>query len=261
MRKIATLIFIILIALSSGTPVFAQQTQLNQAQSDRAALEAELAQLEAEIAQKTQELKGQQGQSLTIQNEIKQLQTQISKSKLDIKAKTLTIKKLGGEIGTKQKTIQTLAEKIDTEKTSLGHLVRQTREYDDQPLLAVVLSRKSISDFYSDIDTYSEIKGALKTSVDEIQGNKKQTEVEKKTLEQKQNAELDAKAALEAAKAKVERDQAKQQTNLKVSKQSEQQISAYLTAQQQKAAGIRARLFSLAGGSAAIPFGDALGYA
>ena len=242
----------------------AQQTQndqLNQAQTDRSALETQLAQLEFEIAQKEQELKGQQGQSASLSNEIKILKTQIDKAKLDIKAKTLTISKLSDEISQKSDQIQTLTDRIDTEKQSLGQLIRNTRDMDQSNVLDIALSAQSVSQFYDDVNAYDSIKGAIKQSVDTIQGVQTETEDAKQLLEQKQNQELDAKHSLEQAQKQVEQSQAEQKQLLSISKNKEQQYAAILADRASKAATIRAKLFQLAGGGGAIQFGDALNYA
>ncbi len=263
-NRIFTLILLTLIASTLfvlHAKISSAQSALDIAQSDRAALETELANLEAQIAQKQEELKQQQGQSVTLNNEIAKLKTQIDKSKLDIKAKSLVIQKLGGEITEKSQKIESLSEKIDRERESLGQLIKKTNEIDNSNLIHVVLSDKSLSNFYVDLDSFSSIKASIKSSVDQIKGIKSETENEKQNLEEKQNAELDAKAELERAKKAVENNQAEQKKLLSISKNKEKEFQAILDEQAKKAAQIKARLFSLAGGGAAIPFGVALSYA
>lgn len=244
-----------------NTETVIAQSALDIAQNDRAALEAELLNLEAEIAKKQEELKHQQGQSVTLNNEITKLKTQIDKSKLDIKAKGLVIQKLGGEIAEKSQKIESLIEKIDRERDSLAQLIKKTNEIDSSNLIHVVLSDRSLSKFYIDLDSFSSIKASIKSSVDQIKGIKSETEGEKQNLEEKQDAELDAKALLERAKKQVEISQAEQKKLLSISKNKEAEFQSILAEQAKKAAQIKAKLFSLAGGGAAIPFGDALAYA
>lgn len=186
MKKICSFALLLAVILGSGTPVFVRaQTELQNAQSDRAALEAELKKLEAEIAAKQQELSGQKTKSLTLQNEVNFLKTKISKSQLDIKSKDLTISKLKGEIGTKSKKIGTLEEKIDKEKESLAQLVRKTRELDDRPFVHLMVSNESLSEFYTDVDAFASVKSSIKQSVNAIRGVKAETEEEKRDLEKK----------------------------------------------------------------------------
>ena len=200
--------FVFILAFSPYVQVFAADSlQLQNAQADRAKLEAELARLENEIAQKQKELEGQKGQSVSLSRDISVLTTQINKSKLDIKAKDLVIKKLGGEIVEKNKTIQSLTEKIELEKQSLAQLIRKDRELDDMSTISLVLSRKSLSDAYGDVQNFSSIKNAVKQSVDKIRGARTETQSQKKSLEEKKNKETDVKYALENEKKKVEQNE------------------------------------------------------
>lgn len=249
------------LVLAPIAPVFAQSTELNQAQDERAQLKAQLAELEAEIAQKQQDLKGQQGQSQSLSNDIAILKTKINKSKLDIQAKNLTITQLGGEITEKSSQIRNFSDKIETEKQSLAQLIRNTNDLDQSTVIDLMLSKTSISEFYSDVNTYNSIKRAIKNSVDQIRGLKTDTETAKGLLEKKQDAELDAKAAIEKNKKQIEANQAQQAQLLSISKNKEKEYQAVLADRAAKVAKIQARLFSLAGGSAAIPFGTALTYA
>jgi peptidoglycan hydrolase CwlO-like protein len=257
----AFVVFVFAVILPISPVVFAQQSQLNQAQDDRAKLQAELAQLEAEIAQKQEELKNQQGKSQSLTNDIAILKTQINTAKLNIQAKTVAIAKLSGEISEKSNEIESLSDKIDSEKESLAQLIRNTHSMDQATLVNLLLSEQSISEFYSDLDAYDSIKQAIKSSVDEIRGLKSETETAKQLLEKKQDQERDAKAAIEQSKAKIEKNQAEQNQLLSISKNKEKEYQAVLADRAAKVAAIKAKLFNLAGGSQAIRFDIALQYA
>lgn len=234
--------------------------QLQNAQDDKARLEAELATLEKEIAAKQKQLEAQKGQSTSISRDIAILTSQIEKSKLDIKSKNLIIKKLGGEINQKNKTIQSLSTKIENEKKSLAQMIRKEREIGELPLLALVLSKESISDVYGDIDSFSSIKKGIQDSVDEIRGIKRNTETEKKTLEQKKNAETDAKMEIENTKKKVELSEAEKKKLLEASKKTEAEYQKILAEKAKRRNEILTALFNLRD-TAAIPFSKALEYA
>lgn len=239
--------------------VFAGQ-ELENAQADRARLEKELANLEKEIAAKQKELSTQKGQSTSISRDIAILTTQIKKSKLDIQAKDLTIKKLGGEIIEKNKKINVLNSKIDNIRESLAQLIRKNREIDDKSILALVLSKNSISEAYGDIESFSSIKKSINDSVDEIRGVKSETEEERILLEQKKNKEIDTKAELETAKKKVETSEKDKQQLLSISKQKESEYQKLLADKAKRRSEILAMLFNLRDTSA-IPFSKALEYA
>lgn len=258
----ALLCALFLFSLVSVPIVFAQEdSAINQAQEDRSILEAELASLEAQIKEKQESLKNQQGQSISITREINILKTKIDKSKLDIKAKNLVIKKLGGEITVRKEKINTLLEQIDNSKESLGQLIRKTDEYQERNIAHLLLGNDTVSSFYEDLNSFSSIKGSLKKTVDTIRGVQKETETEKQLLEEKQNQEEDAKAAIEHAKREVEKSQSEQAKYLAVSKSKEKVIQATLAEIQKKVGSIKAKLVTLAGVDRPIRFDEALAYA
>ncbi len=257
-RALATIL--VVGALLFGTPAMAQ-TELQLAESDRAVLEQQLAQLEAEIAKKETELAGQKGQSVSISRDISILTTQISDAKLKIQAKQLTIKKLSTDINKKQDTIVNLEDKLQKEQESLGQMIRKTAEIDKTPFVYVALGKDSVSEFYKDLDSFATLKRSVKVSLDQIRSVKGQTEAEKKTLEKKQDEAIDTKVELEQQKNLIVKSETEKKQLLNISKSKETVISKYISDTQAKANAIKARLFKLAGGSQAIRFDAALGFA
>lgn len=261
---IFSFIFIATIILSNFNYKINDAQAVNQAlenaQADKARLEAELANLEREIAEKQKELSTQKGQSVSISRDIAILTTQIQKSKLDIKAKNLTISKLSGEITQKSRKIESLSTKIENIKDSLSQLLRKNREIDDKSILALILSKDSISEVYGDIENFSSIKRSINSSVNEIRGVRKETEVEKVLLEEKKNKEIDTKVELEDATKKVELSEAEKKRLLSISQNKEAEYQKVLAEKAQKRAAILSALFALRD-TAAIPFSKALEYA
>jgi len=256
------LIFIFVIsALFYQTPVIKADVLLENAQADKARLEAELSNLEQEIAIKQQELNGQKGQSVSISRDISILTSQIAKSKLEIKAKNLIIQKLGGEINAKSEKIEALSTKIEKEKESLAQLIRKERQIDNMSIVSLVLSQDSISDAYGDIDAFASIKRSIQDSVNEIRGIQALTETERKNLEEKKNQETDTKYELENAKAKVELSEAEKKTLLSISKSKESEYQKILNEKAKRRAEILSAIFNLVGGSQKINFETALIYA
>ncbi|MEA3399584.1 MAG: lytic murein transglycosylase [Patescibacteria group bacterium] len=258
-RYIGYFLFFVILAFAP----FVNASQLDIAQADKAQLEIELANLEAEIIKKQAQLDNQKGESKTLNNEINTLTTQIKKARLDIQAKNLTIRKVSGEINQKSNKIRTLEEKIELEKDSLAQLIRKNREIDNKYFVEFLLSNKSISETYGDLDTFASIKKAIRKSIYEIQGIKIETEEDKKKLEIKKNKETDVKVQLEKAKKEVEKNEKSKKTLLSISKNKEKAYQLLLEERQAEATKIRARLFKLAGGvsGGGIEFGDAVKYA
>jgi uncharacterized protein (DUF3084 family) len=106
-----------------------------------------------------------------------------------------------------------------------------------------------------------EKKDAVKKSADNIRGIKTKTEVVKKDLEKKQDAELDAKTELENARSKVAKSEEDKKQLLAISKNKEIEYQKLASQKKAQADKIRSALFSLAGISQKIEFGTALNYA
>lgn len=230
-------------------------------QSDKDYCRNELAKIEAELASLLSKQKAQQKATGTLKGDVTYLTAQINALKTKIKARSLAIAQLKINIGEKISTINSLSNKIDREHASLSQLLRNTNEFDNQDSVIFLLSSGSISDFYSDLESYNSIKKAVKNSVDIINGVKTQTEVEKQSLEKKQDAEADAKAELESAQKSTAKAEADKKQLLAISKDKEaayQKLAAQKKAQADK---IRAALFPLANTTTKIDFGTALAYA
>ena len=219
-------------------------------QADKDYCKKELAQIEAELAQLLEKQKEQQKQTGTLTGDVNYLTSQI-----------LAIAQLKVDINNKISKIGTLSEKIAREHESLAQLIRNTNEFDNENVVHLILSDASISDFYSDFESYASIKEAVKASVDEIRGVKTETEAEKQDLEKKQDAETDAKVELETAQKKVAQTEAEKKQLLAISKNQEAAYQKLAAEKKARADRIRSALFNLAGTSQKIEFGTALEYA
>ena len=221
----------------------------------------ELKDTEAQLASLLKQLEGQNKQSANYASEVAKLTTQINALKAKIKARGLVIAQLKNDITKKVSTINVLSQKIENEHQSLAQLLRNTNEFDNSNMIHLIISDQSVSDFYSDLESYNSIKQAIKDSVDTINGVKKDTEIQKKDLETKQSAEIDAKYELESAQKKAAGVEAEQKKLLAASKDKEATYQKLAAEKKIKADKIRSALFSLAGTSQKIDFGTALKYA
>jgi peptidoglycan hydrolase CwlO-like protein len=259
-KKILPAILLAILIFSPARQTLAQNPGLTEVQNQKAKLEAELAELEREIAEKEAQLKDQKNQSTTLSGEIYSLTLKIKTAKLNIDAKNLTIKKLGGEIEEKSNTITNLSQKINRQRDSLAQLLRKANEIEAANVVELLLTKQTVSEFYSDLDSFNSIKKSVQVSVDEIKETKSQTEIEKASLEKKQDEELNAKKELEKQKRSVEKNESEKKKLLSISKDKEKEYQKVLAERAKKAAQIRSALFALRD-TAAIPFGQALEYA
>jgi len=230
-------------------------------ESDKNYCKKELASIEAELEQLIAKQKEQQKQTGTLKGDVNYLTSQINALQTKIKARALAIAQLRVSINQKQSKIGSLSEKIQREHESLAELLRNTNEFDNENLVYLILSDGSISDFYSDLESYASIKQAVKDSVDVIRGVKNQTEIEKQELQKKQDAEADAKVDLETSKTKVSQSEAEKKQLLAISQMRESEYQKLAAEKKAQAEKIRSALFNLAGTSQKIEFGTALIYA
>lgn len=253
----------VVFTISQYAPPFVYASELSDAQSDEAALKKRLAELEAEIAKQQAALDGQKGQSASISGEINKLKGEINKTKLDIERKNTLIRQLSNQINEKTTYIQDLNQELGREKASLSQLLRKMHELESVSIFEIVLSKRSLSDYFIDRDNFNSIQSGLQESFQTIVTVQQQTNEQKKLLEEQKNKEADVKAALEEDKKKVEVKESTQKQLLAVSKATEQTYEQVIKERQAQAAQIRARLFELAGGvqGGGIPFGDAVTYA
>lgn len=266
------IVFFVLLSIVSGGVIlttlkkaqaFDCETDLtiSSSQAERQQCEQEESNLVKEIELLRKEYAKKQTATGVIKSELDLIIAKIKKLEIDQKKINNTITKINQEIKVKNKTIDTLETKIDKKKSSLAQLIRKTDEIDKIPFLSVVLQNKSVSDVYSDMSTFASIKREVKENVEGIKVAKTTTEKEKKSLQEKQEKEIDAKVELENSKKVVEKSETEKKVLLKLSQQEEEKQAKYIADREKKRATIRAKLFQLAGGNAAIPFGDALVYA
>lgn len=227
-------------------------------QEDR--LRKELEQYEKELQTLNVQLGELNKQSASYQRDVNLLTAQIKQAQTNIKAKNLSIKNLTKEINNKTETIKVLDTRIEKGKESMAQLLRKTNELDSYNAVEVFLADKNLTGFFQDIQTFASIQNSLEELFHEIRGTKTKTIAEKEDLRQKQNKELDAKAAIEASERQIALKEAEQRKLLNETKNQEQGYKNVIAEKQKKAAAIRAALFRLRD-SDGIPFGTAYEYA
>ncbi len=257
---IFTFIFSLLGVHKASAAFDCENLTITSLQSDKDFCKNELNDITAQLIDLLARQKEQQKHTGTLKGDVNYLTAQIKALKTKIKARALVIAQLKISIKEKVNKIESLTEKIDREYTSLAQLLRNTNEFDDS-IINILLSDQSLSSFYGDLESYASIKQAIKVSVDQIRGIKTETEVQKKDLEKKEDAETDAKVELENAQKKVTQNESEKKQLLAISKEKEAAYQKLAAEKKARADKIRSALFSLAGISQKIEFGTALAYA
>jgi membrane-bound lytic murein transglycosylase B len=225
-----------------------------------AKLQAEYDALQQDIARWQGILDETKKKSNSLEGDITILNAKIKEAEATIKAKNIAIGQLSSDITSRARTIEDLETRIEKSRDSLAQILRKTNELDAYSLPEIILTGEDLSDFLSDLDTFTSIKRSLKEYFFEIREVKVATEEEKKQLDQRKNQEIDAKYVVETRKQTIAKSETEKKQLLTISKQEEKTYQTVLAERQRKAAQIRAALFSLRD-TDGIPFGEALQYA
>ena len=253
-KRFFVLFFVFLVALPSVTMALTQEEQ-------EAQWRVELAQTEADIAKWQSILDGTKANTKSLQQEAAVLNAKIKQAQAVIKQKTIAIAQLDLDIAKKNAHINSLEQQISDGHDSMAQLLRKTNQIDQYSLVEIVLGNQNISDFWSDIDTFQAVNKSLGDLFDQIRVKKDLTEKEKLALDEKKDKEADIKAATTAVKIQVQANEKEKEYLIQVNKTQEKTYEQVIAERQAKVSEIKAKLFKLAGGSVAIPFGMALTYA
>ncbi len=226
--------------------------------ADREAqLNLQLRAVEADMANQQSLLKSKQKETASIQRDIDILTLKIKEAKLNIQSKQIEIAKLGGDIVQKQKTIVVLSDRLDTEKTSLSELLRQTRELDGNTFAETVLTSQTLSDLFVDSQRFNSVENSIEDTLNAVRGVQHNTETQKTALVDRRDAETNAKKAIEAEKANIEQLNNQKNVLLHASKAKENSYKVVIADEQKQKMAILNALYTLRGAKS-ITFGQAL---
>lgn len=231
-----------------------------QVEARKAELKRELNEIEIEIEQKQNVLRVKERERVSIERDVSILEAKIDKALLEIRRRNLVIAGLNDEIGGKQQKVNALEDKLGREKESLSQLIRKINNLDDYSLIEIILKEEELSDFFTKMDSFKMVNRALKDSLKEVSNLKKETQEEKRVLQDKKQEEVELRQVQILQKNKIEEREAEKQGLLSIAKNEEQQYKNIIAAKEKTAAEIRSELFSLRD-TRAIPFGEALSLA
>lgn len=256
MRRFAFQFTILLLIFSFAVPV---QGETEAERKQR--LEQELQNVERQILKQQVLVEDKQLERQSLERDLDILDAQIEKARLGIQARAVAMQQLEGQITDKVGVVNELNDRLNRQRQSLAQLLRKTQELDDYSLMEVMLGNKNLSRFFEDLESFQSIKSSLNESVNLLTEIKGDTQEQIESLEDKQIAEAEMKRVQELQKQEVEVQEAEKEEILQVTRGEEQAYQELLEEQQKTAAQIRAQLFELSGGSAAIPFPEAVSLA
>ncbi|MFH1169977.1 MAG: hypothetical protein V1704_00180 [Candidatus Vogelbacteria bacterium] len=258
MMKRRVSFFMVVTVLLVATLTFGQTA--DQVAERKVALESELKLVEQQIDAQTKLLQVTRQQGASLKRDVDILNGQINRAKLVIKQHQLEIARLGGDIKKKAGTIIELTDRIETIKVSLAELLRKRRNAEENTIVELLFEKDTLANLFNEVDSYQYLEDAIHQTFAEMRTTKTDTEEAKVVLEDKQQAEIDARQGIEAEKRLIEKKEAEKKQLLSITKNKEVNYKNVLSERQKRAAQIRVALFALRD-TAAIPFGKALDYA
>lgn len=223
---------------------------------ERAVLEAQLRELEKEMNAHQAQIDSYRAQGRTLGAEVGKLNATVSALNAQIKALQVNMTLLDKKIGTTEVEITVTQSSLEQNQEVLAQLVRKAYVADQASLLEVMLAHEEISEFFTDVNSITELQGSVKETIGTISSLKGQLEGHKVQLGE---ARTDAMTAAQyQAQQKLRADQvaAEKKALLNATKGQESKYVSLLKDTQARAAQIRARLFSFLGGGQ-MQFGDA----
>ncbi len=218
----------------------------------KARLEAALNQVEQQIVVQERLVNGKKSERQTLERDINVIEGEIKQAQLGIQARAIAIAQLSDQIGDKVVVLQILEDRLKKQEQSLADLVRKSAAMDDFSLVEVMLSKKSFSEFFTEVATFGAIKKSLNESMLALEGIQNDTYEQKGLLENKQESEAEMKRIQELEKKEIEQKEKQKSNILTVTKGQEAEYKKLLQAQQKTASELRNALFNLLGGGGGI---------
>lgn len=253
--------FFILLALIVSSRIFYSSAQ--SVDQTRAALQNELRILEQQIAEQQKIIATTQAQGASLSRDINLLQGKINAKQLEIRKIDGTITNLSSQILDKNIELVNLSDTLEKQKQALsGSLRNMATFYGSNNFVTFILADKSLSHFFEDINKISDLQNAINTNVSKIKNTTNQVNQVKSDLEDNKDSQVALKNQQKIEQAQIAATKSQKNTLLKETKGQESLYKKQLSDKQAQAAKIRSALFKFAGGgTAAIPFGDALNFA
>ncbi len=218
----------------------------------KARLEAALNQVEQQIVVQERLVTAKKSERQSLERDISVIEGEINQAQLGIQARAIAINQLSDQIGDKVVVLQILEERLKKQEQSLADLVRKSAAMDDFSLVEVMLSKKSFSEFFTEVASFQAIKKSLNESMLALEGIQNDTYEQKGLLETKQETEAEMKRIQELEKKEIEAKEKQKSGILSVTKGQEAEYRKLLQAQQKTAAELRNALFNLLGGGGGI---------
>jgi membrane-bound lytic murein transglycosylase B len=194
----------------------------------------------------------------SLENEIYILDKKIKNLNYQIYQSNLVIKDLGVKIKDTENSIRETSLNIESLKNKLSGILRVINEQDQKPLIEILFSENSISDFFNDIVSLERLNNKNKELLDDIKALKANLVEQKQSLNE-EKAGLEQTVSIQSIqkqeKTKVKREK---KYYLSITEEEYQRKLREKKEAEKKAAEIKAKIYQLIGVRKKVTYQEAL---
>lgn len=188
----------------------------------------EIQKIEEEIREYQAELEEIGGAKKTLQSEISRLNISAKKLGADISLTESKIQNTNFTITELQIKIEEKGESIEKHKKAIMSSIRSIQISDDTSLIEAVLSHKSLTDFWADVDSLESFQGKLKNGIENLKDLRAGMQKNKDEELKKRKELASLKSSLEDQRQIVEYNKRDKDNILSVTKNEESRYQEYL---------------------------------
>lgn len=222
-----------------------------------AQLQRVLDKCEEEIEEQKVVLAEKQKETASVSRDVSILNYQINQSEAYIKAKALQIRKIQNQIEEQKLKVVELEQKAESAKEFLADLINEKNKLDSFSFLEAILSKKTISEFFADLNDLDILEREIGELFGELEVTKVQVEENRNQLEEEESVERELTRKRQEEIQTIEVNKKAKEYLLSINEAQEEAYEKVIEEKERVRNEIRNRIFRTVGG-AEISFGDAL---
>ena len=247
---------IFILSFIHSTKTYAEECFVD-LEADRSELEIALSDCQDKIDENERKLQKFQASRTNTEFDILLIDQEINKAILRVRSSDVVLNKLGNDIGSISDTVESLNTELQDKQSLLNTLLQRINETEQIGVVNFLLTKISISSFFSRIDEYNTLRESVEDSIRSIESLSNRLEQNVGELQQKRIEQSllrnQQQTTVNQVKQKREAKEEILQYQLAIEANTQEQINAFAS----RAGAIRNALFDLRGGGA-IPFEEAL---
>lgn len=251
------IIFILAIFLIGSSTSLAQDAA-PLSKEETAQLQKELDAIQREIEIYEKELSSVKSEKNTLSKKISQLKLQQNKIAAQIKQSHLALKTIENRLGEVQISILTRQEAIKSLQSQIGDLIQAVEKKDRYSALAILVTQKSIGNFFIQAGEYKEVITSLEVAVKEARAEQEALAKDENLLGEQRDDQKNLISISTLQNQELSNTLAERNTLLNKTKEQESVYQQILSDKQKRANEIKNRIYDLLGISRAVTFGEAV---